>query len=56
MNVGETYAPNHTHQYDAPLKVSDDDESVAQVGVEGGHVAHSEDAEAELFLPNDLSL
>ncbi len=56
MNIGQTYAPNHSHMNEPAVKVSDDDSSIAQTGMQGHHMAHSVDVEAELFLPNDLPL
>jgi len=55
-NVGQTYMPNHSHMNEPAVKVNDDDTSIAQTGLKGGHVAHTDDVEADLFLPNDLSL
>ncbi len=55
QNVGQTYSPNHGHMNEPAVKVNDD-ASIVQMGMEGRHIAHTADVEADLFLPNDLPL
>ena len=55
-NIGQTHMPNHSHSNEPAVRVSDDDANIANTGMQGHHVAHTADVEAELFLPNDLPL
>jgi len=60
LNIGQSTVsekcPMHDRTHAASTEVIDDDQSIAQIGIQGGHIAHSADVEAELFLENDLSL
>ncbi len=60
LNIGQsTISENcsmHDRTHAASTQVIDDDQSIAQTGIQGRHIAHSADVEAGLFLDDDLPL